>query len=121
MAKLLPPDPLSLEGNLSENWRRWKQRFNIYMKASGNVGSAEDVKKAILLHCVGPDALDVFNTFKFNDDAGEFSPTDEHENRLKYTAILDKFEEYCNPRKNTLFERYKFWKRSQAENPLMFS
>ncbi|GAA6090112.1 uncharacterized protein LOC122831395 [Tachysurus ichikawai] len=29
------PSPLVLTGNISENWRRWEQRFQIYMTASG--------------------------------------------------------------------------------------
>ena len=29
--------------------------------------------------------------------------------------VLKKFDDYCRPRKNTLFERFKFWNWSQQE------
>ena len=35
MDKLHPPGPLNLQGNLSENWRKWKQRFELFSSASG--------------------------------------------------------------------------------------
>ena len=103
--QLKAPDELKMVGNLSENWRRWKQRFNIYMKASGADKQDEGTKIALLLHCVGEEALEVYNTFKFDP------ATDED----KFEANIKKFEEHCNPRKNTVFERYKFWECTQGE------
>ena len=35
MDKLQPPSALVLTGNLAENWRRFKQQFQIYEVASG--------------------------------------------------------------------------------------
>ena len=35
MERLQPPSALCLTGNLSENWRRFKQQFEIYMTATG--------------------------------------------------------------------------------------
>ena len=57
------PEPLSLQGNLAENWRRWKQRFQLYMVASGKDTKSDGVKSATFLHVAGQDALEVFNTF----------------------------------------------------------
>ena len=56
------PEPLPLQGNLADNWRRWKQRFELYMIASGKNEKSEEVKTATLLHLAGPDALEVYNT-----------------------------------------------------------
>ena len=44
------PSPLVMTGNLEENWRRWKQRFQINMTASGAEGKDEKIMVAILLH-----------------------------------------------------------------------
>ncbi len=33
MEKLNPPSPMQLVGNLADNWKRFKQRFNIYLAA----------------------------------------------------------------------------------------
>ena len=35
MERLQPPSALCLTGNLSENWRRFKQQFQIYLTATG--------------------------------------------------------------------------------------
>ena len=55
-----------LEGNLSENWRRWVQRFDLYLTASGKIEKDEKVQCAILLHgTIGEEALEIYNTFRF--------------------------------------------------------
>ncbi len=35
MDKFHEPEPLQFEDNITENWRRWKQRFEIFMVATG--------------------------------------------------------------------------------------
>ena len=56
MERLLPPKELSFDGNLAENWRIWKQEFNIYMVATEYKDKSEEVKASLLLHCIGPRA-----------------------------------------------------------------
>ena len=115
-----PPNALNLDGNLKENWKRWRQRFELYLKASGAVSKDQEIQVlkasgavskeleiqvAILLHCVGEEALEVFNTFVFaNDDDSK-----------KLDPVLQAFENYCSPRKHALFDRFLFWKRVQKE------
>ena len=60
MDKLQPPGPLALQGNLSENW---KQRFELYSAASGLNEKDEKIQSATLLHVIGEEALEVYNTF----------------------------------------------------------
>lgn len=60
MDQFKPPTPLLLTGNLNENWRRWEQRFQPYMTASGSDKNDKSVKIAIMLHTVGEDALEVY-------------------------------------------------------------
>ena len=85
-----PPESLSLEGNLSENWRRWKQCFRIYLEASGISGKEKKMKAATLLHMVEAEALEVYNTFTWDNDGDD----------MKVKPIMAKFKAYCNPRKN---------------------
>ena len=59
------PSALSFDGNTSENWRRFKQQFDIYVTASGSEKKYVEVKIAILLNFAGEDAIEVFNTFQF--------------------------------------------------------
>lgn len=43
---LSPPTPTQLTGNLADNWKRFKQRFNIYLAASG-AGGDDKLKASI--------------------------------------------------------------------------
>ena len=89
--------PSSLEGNVADNWRKWKQRFQLYMEASGSMKKPEKQRVAIFLHLIGDDALEIYNTCSL-------SPAEE-----KLDVLFQKFEEYCNPRRNITFERHKFF------------
>ena len=47
------PSALSFDGNTSENWRRFKQQFDIYITASGSEKEGDEVKIAIWLNFAG--------------------------------------------------------------------
>ena len=59
------------------------------MTASGKTDSDDKIKSAIFLDVAGSDAIDIFNTFTFADDA----------DAEKLDILLEKFEAYCIPRK----------------------
>ena len=105
MDKLQPPSALALTGNLAENWRRFKQQFKIYEIASGLARKDGKVRAMTLLHVAGSEALEVYNTFQWDED----------EDNTKVEKIMEKFERYCNPRKNLTFERHSFFSRNQLE------
>ena len=52
-------------GNTVEIWRRWEQQFRIYFEAAELATEPPKTQVAILLHCVGPEALDIFTNFFF--------------------------------------------------------
>ena len=60
---------------------------------------------AILFKLLGPDSLAIHKTFTFA----------EGDNVNDYELVLRKFTDYCRPRKNIVYERYRFWKRDQEE------
>ena len=99
------PSALSFDGNTSENWRRFKQKFDIYITASGSEKKGDEVKIAILLNFAGEDAIEVFNTFQFAEG-----------DEKKLDKVLEQFERYCNPRKNVVFERHQFWQITQKDS-----
>ena len=66
MSLFKPPSTLSLEGNVADNWRKWKQRFQLYMEASGSMKKPEKQRVAIFLHLIGDDALEIYNTFSLS-------------------------------------------------------
>ena len=101
-----PPNNFVFDStNLDDAWRRWETSFNHYYYACEL--DKKDAKRqvATLLHVAGPEAQEIHSQFKFA--AGE--------DKDDYETILKKFSEYCQPRKNTVYERYKFWQRDQME------
>ena len=119
---LSPPAELPLDGNLADNWRRWRRGFENYLTAVNLVAAPADANGAfpagnnaiwlrqiaILRHCIGEDAVEILDQFEFD---GEADPV-EDENRLP--DVLAKFETYFNPRRNRLYEWYNFWSLSQS-------
>lgn len=103
MDTLKPPGELLLTGNLSENWKRFKQKFELYLKATGKSTAADDVKTALCLHVMGEDALDIYNGFTWETEGDD----------MKLDKVLKKFEDYCIPKRNLNYERYKFFSCSQ--------
>ena len=57
----------------------------------------------MFLHTIGDDALKVFNSFGLSD-----------EDKTKLSVIKGKFQQYCTPRKNVVYERYQFGKLVQT-------
>ena len=53
------PSALSFDGNTSENWRRFRQQYEIYLTASASEKKDDTVKIAILLNFAGEDAIEV--------------------------------------------------------------
>ncbi|UYV65920.1 hypothetical protein LAZ67_3005893 [Cordylochernes scorpioides] len=100
---LKSPKELEILGNVSENWKRIKQRFEIYLEASGLNEKKDKTKTAIFLNIAGENAIDIYNNFKFENE----------EDKYNLDIILKKIEDYCDPLENTTYERYVFFTRSQ--------
>ena len=84
MDRLTPPQELSLEGNLAQNWKRWKQEFNLYMVAAEYKTKSDEVKSCLLLHCIKAKGREVYNNFIFDAEGDE----------LKLQKVFEKFEAY---------------------------
>lgn len=56
-----------------------------------------------LLHIARPETVELFNTFLWGNDADKDDPD----------QMMDQLEKYCNPRKNTTYERHIFNKGNQ--------
>ena len=98
------PECLSFEGNVTENWKRFKQRFDLYDKATENKKRNDEQKVALFLTIAGQEAVDVFNTLTFEDGQDKL-----------IDVVVGKFEEYCSPRTNETYERFIFRKRIQKD------
>ena len=102
------PAKLEFEGNVAENYRRFRQQFEIYMSATGYNATSVPKKKqaAILLNIAAEEAIEVFNTFTFANDEEKDDPE----------TILEKFQNYCEPKKNITYERHIFNTRVQQQS-----
>ena len=84
MNQLPPPKPLSFEGNVAENWRRWIQQFslNLYLNATGFDKKPAQIQCSTLLSAAGEEALEIFNTW--------FGITDA--DKVKIDVVIRKFQ-----------------------------
>lgn len=104
MEAFRPPKPLSVDSNIHNNWKQFKQSYNIFITATGRENKTKEVKAAILLNLIGEEGLELFNTF------------DLQENQEKdVDAIIKAFDDYINPRRNIIYERFLFYNRNQKE------
>ena len=94
-----PPGPLSLEGNVSENWKLFKQQFTNFLIAKESDKKADSIRIAQLLTCVGHEALERYNQFEFA----------EGEDNTKFDDVIKKFDKNFDTLKRTVFCRYTFW------------
>ena len=98
-----PPPILDLESNPSENWKLWKQMWENYLIITGLDQKPDRYISALLLHCVGKDALRVYNGFTFDSEDDKHKPD----------IIIDKFDEYVLGATKEFFERFIFNRRNQ--------
>ncbi|XP_077974282.1 uncharacterized protein LOC144429911 isoform X1 [Styela clava] len=92
------------QGNLAENWRRFKQSFDIYLIAAEENNKPDAARVAMLLNFAGEDALELYENFTYAED-----------DKQNLNKVVEQFENYFNPQKSILFERFKFWEYKQEK------
>ena len=104
MDKLEPPQAFSFDSNVSHSWKLWLKHFDFYLAATEKDTKGDKVKTSI------------FHTFlskrKRNIETFTFEPGDEMK---LLVPVLQKFSEYCNPRKNITILSHKFFTYKQQE------
>lgn len=100
------PDKLNISsGNIAHQWKLFRQTWENYECAIDLTSKPDEKRVATLLTVIGSDALEVFNTFEWNEEV----------DKKKIKPVIDNFEKYFNPKKNVTFERYQLLNRKQAE------
>lgn len=102
MEFLKQPKSMSLEGNQALSWKKFKENMELYMVASGCKTKEKAIQAAVILHCVGEEVRDIFNTLELSDEEKE-DPK----------VIMTKLNDYFLPKKNISVERHKFNTRVQ--------
>ena len=64
---------------------------------------------AILRHCIGEEAVEILDQFKFDGTA------DPAEDGNRLPDVLQKFDSYFNPRRNLLYEWYVFMSMTKSD------
>ncbi len=102
---LPPPPALDIhDSQAAEKWKKFKRAWTNYALATELNKKSEEIQVATLLTVIGEEAREVFSTFTGWAAEGDDS---------KIGPVLLKFEQYCQPRKNVPFERYRFNRRGQ--------
>ena len=84
MAQFYLPTNLDLtDGNLADSFRKRKRQLEVYMKANGANNKPKQRQTAIILHCNGPQVLEVYDHFHFEADDDKNDPA----------KVLEKLEE----------------------------
>ena len=84
-------------------WKRFKRAWTSYSLATELDAKAEKVQVATLLTVIGEEAREVFATFTWETEGDD----------AKIKKVIAKIVEYCQPRHNVPFERYRFNRRTQ--------
>ncbi|CAB3995988.1 Hypothetical predicted protein [Paramuricea clavata] len=100
MAQCHLPSSLDLtDRNLADSFKKLKRQLQVYMEASGNNNKPKQRQTAIILHCAGPQVLEVYDHFEFEGENDKNDPV----------KVFEKLEEYCNPRQNEVLQSFRFW------------
>lgn len=95
---------LKFEGNLSENWKRFKRNFDIFLVAGELTQKNDKIKVSLLLNAIGEEGVRHFDSFEITEA-----------NREIYAEVVKAFDNFCSPKKNTVYERYVFRQRTQSD------
>ena len=93
--QLQPPTPFCFKD--TEEWPRWKRRFEQFRLASGLKEQGEERQGSTLLYCFDEDAEEILDTTQISE-----------EDRKSYTKVIGEFDNYFKVRKNIIFERARF-------------
>ena len=106
MTSTLPvPAPMSMQGNLAENWKFFKQMWNNYEIASGLDTKTNEVRKATLQVVMEQECFRVIQNLNLTQAQLACSAT-----------IVNALNDCFLSKTNVTHERYKFNTRNQAHH-----
>ena len=113
-----PPEELKVNaGNPAHSWRKWKQKFEIYLKATGTSKKSDEIKVGLLLNHIGDQCVEIYSNFAYlperdNPDGREKLPA---ENPEHYKTVIEKFDAFFMKRDPQLMLREQFWYHLQRD------
>jgi len=103
--------PSALQDGSTASWRRFKQKFQLFMQATDSERRSIDRKIAMLLTCGGDLVIDSYNALKL----GELTEQEIAAADTKYDAVLNRLDSHFCEQTNEVFERFKFRCRKQND------
>ncbi|XP_024892276.1 uncharacterized protein LOC112467741 isoform X3 [Temnothorax curvispinosus] len=100
------PDPLTKDGDMASNWQTWKEDFLIFMKVTGYIDKSNEIRANLLKNRIGKVGIEAIQNMSF----------DNMQDRDDMDILIKKLEEYFNPPKKEVVERYHFFTRSKRQN-----
>lgn len=103
---IMPPKPLDTTTNITENWKQFKQIWENYAIITNLTAQTEQYRVALFLHCLGPDAMKIYNGMQFANET----------DRRNLSKIFEKFDEFTIGEVNETYEPYIFNGRNQGQD-----
>ena len=100
--------PVSFNIKSPDDWPRWRRRFQQFREASGLATEGDTKQVSTPLYCMGETAEDVLT-----------SPNISEDDKRKFDSVIAKFDSFFKVRKNVIFERACFNRRSQEDGELV--
>ena len=88
----------------SENWKKFKQKYEVYVVATSVKEKSKKVQAAVLKNLMGDEAVEKLESLEFAEDDDKDDPE----------VLIQKMDEYLRPLKNTTYERHIFFTRKQG-------
>ena len=85
-----------------DEWPRWLKRFEHFRIASGLSAESQACQVNTLLYCLGEEGEDLLRSTNITEDEMK-----------EYSSVRQKLNGFFQVRKNIIFERAKFNRRSQ--------
>ena len=105
-ANFRPPPVLDLnDDNIADVYRKFRRQLDVYMTATGVVEKSKERQTAVILQAAGPQMIEVYDHFIFQDGEDKNDPA----------TVLKKMDEYCRPRQNVVMHTFRFWQTPMSE------
>ena len=98
--QLRPPEPFNFRA--PDEWPRWCKRFQQFRVASGLADEAAERQVSTFLYCMGDEAEAILTATHATEG-----------DRKDYESVRNTFDTFFNVRRNVIFERARFNRRSQ--------
>ncbi|KMQ85995.1 hypothetical protein RF55_15170 [Lasius niger] len=103
------PDPLTKTDDMASNWQSWKEDFIIFMKVTGYINKPNEIRANLLKNRIGKIGIDAIQKISF----------DKPQDKEDMDILIAKLEEFFNPPKNEVVERFQFFTRDKKQNETM--